>query len=273
MKKEKAARLLKREIRAASSRNKVTMQIQTGASRRRKKQTRRQRKQFPWNIPPYEWRPQGWTTPSTQRESLPIVDTFLPRDFLLSSTLIPPPRPSICLFFSPLLIDRLLVLPRNECIWRVPSRRVFAIPFPSLTFYLDFSLSLWFDSSRTVPQRDFEIFEICFVSRLFFQDENRESNHKCDSTVDYARKIASDGPSTVTSIECMHSKCIGARMYISILFFLAAVVRTRSYKEGQRHAVALGHHWWNKYVYRFSNFNQKQAPESVISFPQRKILR
>jgi len=101
----------------------------------------------------------------------------------------------------------------------IPSRRVFATSFPSLTFYLDFFLFVRFNSSRTIPRtiprRDFswycEIFKICFVLRLSFQDdESRESNHKCDSTVDYARKITSDGPSTVTSIECMHSKCIGA---------------------------------------------------------------
>jgi len=121
----KGGRLLKREIRAASSRNKVTMQIQTGASRRRKKQTRRQRKQFPWNIPPYEWRPEGWTTSSTRRESLPIVDTFLPRDFLLSSTLIPPPTTSIDL--------RVLLASSHRSEWmrlKSSSEKTFRYPLP-----------------------------------------------------------------------------------------------------------------------------------------------
>jgi len=142
----KGGRLLKREIRAASSRNKVTMQIQTGASRRRKKQTRRQRKQFPWNIPPYEWRPEGWTTPSTRRESLSSTLSFLAIFYCLLLWFLRQPRLSICVFFSPLLIDR------NECIWRVPPRRLFATPFPSLTFYLDFSLFLRFFMYNTAKR-------------------------------------------------------------------------------------------------------------------------
>lgn len=42
----------------------------------RKEQTRRRRKQFPWNIPPNEWRPEDRTTSNTRREYISIV-TFI----------------------------------------------------------------------------------------------------------------------------------------------------------------------------------------------------
>jgi len=67
----------------------------------------------------------------------------------------------------------------------------------------------WFDFR--VSRRGFsEIFEIHFATHLFFRDDEswESSSRKCNSTVDYTRKIALDGPSTDVSAECMHSKCM-----------------------------------------------------------------
>lgn len=165
----------------------------------RKEQTRRRRKQFPWNIPSNEWRPEDRTT---SRESIPIVTfIFVPfslfRDFPLSSPLIPPTSSAdLRALLGLSVIDR-----RSFASEKSPRRS-----FPSILSSSATRIP-WRGFSRLF--RNFRNFTRLTTRWIFSWDESRE-NRKCNLTVDYARKITSDGPSTVVSIEYVHSKCIGS---------------------------------------------------------------
>lgn len=111
--------MLKREIRAASSRNKVTMQIQARASRGVKSRRVGGGSNFHETFPRMnEGRRIGRLR--VLGESLPIVDTFifvvpLLRDFPLSSPLIPRRRPRLP-FHTLLSLFLYRSSPSRECI-------------------------------------------------------------------------------------------------------------------------------------------------------------
>lgn len=193
-----------------------------------KEQTRRRRKQFPWNIPPNEWRPEDRTT---SRGSIPIVTfIFVPfslfRDFPLSSPLIPPTSSAdLRALLGLSVIDR-----RSFASEKSPRRssRYPSVPSPSATRIP------WRDFSRLF--RNFRNFTLLTTRRIFSWDESRE-NRKCNLTVDYARKITSDGPSTVVSVEYVHSKCIGS---LNAYRYTHSLCMTLS----RRRRTAIFNHYW-----------------------------
>lgn len=174
-------------------------------------------------------------------ESLPIVDTFifvvpLLRDFPLSSPPIPRRQPRL-LFHTLLSLFPYRSSPSRECIttflWEelVASRSRYPVtPSSSRDLISAYRKEVFLKFSKYSSRRVFS------SSR---GGESRESSsRKCNSTVDYTRKIALDGPSTDVSAECMHSKCIGSRTHTR---FLRACQNVH-YRKEKRRAVILDHH-------------------------------
>lgn len=165
-------------------------------------------------------------------ESLPIVDTFIfvasllcdfPLCFPFWFRRRPCPRVSRVLLVPPLSIVLL-----SQMHLRRFSRRNSWPRYPIFPSWFDFR----------IPRRGFsEIFGIQFATRLFFRDGE---SRKCDSTVDYTRKIALDSPFTDISAECMYSKCIGSRTHIR---FLRGCHNVRHYRKRKRRTAILDHHW------------------------------
>jgi len=143
-----------------------------------------------------------------------LFSSLLLRDFPLSSPLIPPPsaerrrpRPPFCAFFSCLSIVAFSRMHAQRF-----SRRNSWPRYPTI---LHLAL-VWFPGTAKRFFRNFRNI-LRGVSLLPGRWKSSVVKHKCNSTVDYTRKIALDGPSNDVSTECMHSKCIGSRTHISFL--------------------------------------------------------